>query len=40
MREKAKFLPGVYVKEVLKQLARKTSNSLRDAADEYTDSGI
>jgi hypothetical protein len=38
MREKAKFLSGVYVKEVLKQLARKTCNSLRDAADEYTDS--
>jgi hypothetical protein len=38
MREKAKFLCGVYVKEVLKQLARKTCNSLRDAADEYTDS--
>jgi hypothetical protein len=38
MREKAKFLSGVYVKEVLKQLARKTCNSLLDAADEYTDS--
>ncbi len=40
MREKAKFLSGVYVKEVLKQLARKTCNSLRDAADKYTDSDI
>jgi hypothetical protein len=40
MREKAKFLSGVYVKEVLKQLARKTCNSPRSAAGECTDSDI
>jgi len=40
MREKVKFLCGVYMREVLKQLARKTRNSLREAADEDTDSDI
>jgi anti-anti-sigma regulatory factor len=40
MREKAKFLSGVYVKEVLKQLARKTCNSPRGAAGECTGSDI
>jgi hypothetical protein len=34
MREKVKFLCGVYMKEVLRQLARKTCGSLRDPADE------
>jgi ABC-type transporter Mla MlaB component len=38
MREKVKLLCGVYMREVLKQLARKTSGSTRDAADEYADS--
>ena len=38
MQEKAKFLCGVYTREVLKQLARKASGSLRDATDESTDS--
>jgi len=40
MRENAKFLSGVYVKEVLKQLARKTCNSPRGAAGECTGSDI
>jgi hypothetical protein len=40
MREKIKLLCGVYVREVLKQLDCKASNSPRDAADEYTDSDI
>jgi hypothetical protein len=40
MREKAKLLSGVYVKEVLKQLARNTCNSPRGAAGECTDSDI
>ena len=31
MREKVKFLCGVYMKEVLRQLGRKTRDSLRDA---------
>jgi anti-anti-sigma regulatory factor len=38
MREKARFLCGVYMREVLKQLASKASGSLREAADESTDS--
>ena len=38
MQEKAKFLCGVYTREVLKQLARKACGSLRDATDESTDS--
>lgn len=38
MREKARFLCGVYMRELLKQLARKTSGSFREAADESTDS--
>jgi hypothetical protein len=38
MSEKVKLLCGVYMREVLKQLARKTSGSTRDAADEYADS--
>jgi hypothetical protein len=40
MHEKVKFICGVYMKEVLKQLPRKTRTSLPDAADEYTDSDI
>jgi hypothetical protein len=40
MREKVKFLRGVYMKEVLRQLARKTRGSLQEPANEYTDSGI
>ena len=38
MHEKAKFLCGVYMREVLKQLARKMIGSLREAVDESTDS--
>ena len=38
MREKARFHRGVYMREVLKQLARKKSGGSRDAADESTDS--
>ena len=38
MREKARFLCGVYMREVLKQLAHKTTGSFREAADESTDS--
>ena len=38
MREKARILCGVYMREVLKQLASKTSGSFREAADESTDS--
>lgn len=38
MREKARFLCGVYMREVLKQLAHKTSGSFREAADESTGS--
>jgi anti-anti-sigma regulatory factor len=38
MREKAKFLSGVYVREVLKQLDRKNCDSLRDEVDERTSS--
>ena len=38
MREKARFLCGVYMREVLKQLARKASGSFRQAADECTGS--
>ena len=37
MRDKAKFLCGVYMKEVLRQLGLKTRDSGRDAAAEYTD---
>src|SRR5580704_1895504 len=40
MREKAKFLSGVYVREVLKQLARKNCNRLRDEVDERTRSDV
>jgi hypothetical protein len=32
MREKVKFLCGVYMKEVLRQLGHETRDSLRDAA--------
>ena len=39
MREKARFLCGVYMREVLKQLAGKTSGTFREAANESTDSG-
>ena len=38
MHEKVKFLCGVYVKEVLRQLGRKRRDSLRDSADECTES--
>ena len=38
MREKARFLCGLYMREVLKQLASKTSGGFREAADESTDS--
>jgi hypothetical protein len=37
MREKIKFLCGVYMKEVLRQLVLKIRDNLQDAA-EYTDS--
>ena len=40
IREKVKFLCGVYMKEVLRQLGLKTRNSLRGAAGECTDSDI
>jgi hypothetical protein len=40
MREKVKFLCGVYMKEVLRQLVRKTRGSVWDGADEYPDSHI
>ena len=40
MREKAKFLCGVYTREVLKQLARKACGSLREATVESTDSDM
>ena len=40
MREKVKFLCGVYVKEVLRQLGRKRRGSLRDSADECTEFDI
>ena len=33
MREKARFLCGVYMREVLKQLGRKTSGGLRKDSD-------
>ena len=38
MREKARFLCGVYMREVLKQLAHKTSGRFSEAGDESTDS--
>jgi hypothetical protein len=38
IREKARFLCGVYIREVLKQLAGKTSGTFREAADESMDS--
>jgi hypothetical protein len=38
MSEEVKFLCGVYMKEVLKQLARKTLLNPPEAADEYPDS--
>ena len=40
MNEKVKFLCGVYVKEVLRQLGRKRRGSLRDGADKCADSDI
>jgi anti-anti-sigma regulatory factor len=40
MREKVKFLRGVYVKEVLRQLGRKRRGSLRGGADKCADSDI
>ena len=39
VREKVKFLCGVYTREVLKQLVCKTSGSFREAEDDSTDSG-
>jgi hypothetical protein len=38
MSEKAKFLSGIYVREVLKQLTRKNRNSVRDEVTERTSS--
>src|SRR5579872_4796867 len=38
IREKVKFLCGVYTKEVLRQLGLKARDNLREAAGEYTDS--
>ena len=38
VREKVRFLCGVYTREVLKQLVRKTSGSFREAEDDSTDS--
>jgi hypothetical protein len=40
MNENVKFLCGVYVKEVLKQLGRKRRGSLRDGTDKCADSDI
>jgi len=40
MREKVKFLCGVYMKEVLRQLVRKTRGSVRYGVEEYPDSDI
>ena len=38
IREKVKFLCGLYTKEVLRQLGLKARDNLREAAGEYTDS--
>ena len=38
MDAKAKFLCGVYIKEVLRQIGLKTRDSARDSASESTDS--
>ncbi|HEY1755266.1 MAG TPA: hypothetical protein VGG72_07705 [Bryobacteraceae bacterium] len=38
MREKARILCGVYMREVLKQLGFKARDNPREAAAEYTDS--
>jgi hypothetical protein len=38
MREKAKFLCGVYMKEVLRQLGLKARDNVLEAAAEHTDS--
>jgi hypothetical protein len=38
IKEKARFLCGVYTREVLKQLALNASGSLREAAKEPADS--
>jgi len=40
MREKVKFLDGVYMKEVLRQLGLKTREGLRNATAENTDSEL
>jgi anti-anti-sigma regulatory factor len=40
IHEKVKFLCGVYVKEVLRQLGRRRRGSLRDGADKCVDSDI
>jgi hypothetical protein len=37
MHENVKFLCGVYIKEVLRQLVRKARCNLSDPADGYTD---
>jgi endonuclease III-like uncharacterized protein len=39
VREKVRFLCGVYTREVLKQLVCKTSGSFREAEDDSTNSG-
>jgi endonuclease III-like uncharacterized protein len=38
IREKVKFLCGVYTKEVLRQLGLKARDNLREATAEHTDS--
>ena len=38
IREKVKFLCGVYTKEVLRQLCLEARDNIREAAGEYTDS--
>ena len=38
LREKVKFVCGVYTKEVLRQLGLKARDNLQEAAAEYTDS--
>jgi hypothetical protein len=40
MREEVKFLGGVYMKEVLRQLGLKTREGLRNATAENTDSEL
>jgi hypothetical protein len=40
MREKIRFLCGLYMREVAKQLARKTNGSFREAAAESADADM